>query len=756
LSCGCVAALFIEILVSGKPLYGSDFSSYFRPVLAFVQDHVKRHGELPFWNPYLFSGTPMIGNIQACLFYPLSFLYYLMPTDIAYGYSTLLHFVLGLAFMYLFMRSLGVKRVGCALSGIVFILNGYLMAHLFAGHLSLVQNYIWIPLIFFFLNRFVQGARLWDALWAGLTLGVQILGGFPQIAFYTILASSLLILVGGVFARKREQRSPFKLGAGWSLFVLTGFALAAIQVLPTYEFTTLSTRGGGISYEMATYESLHPAELLAFVLPDLFGNATDGTYWRGREFWHFWESCGYVGLLPLFFLFVRGPQFSWVRVFAGSLILISLFLALGKYNPLYPLVYRLPGFSSFRLPVQILFLYVTGVAILSGLGLSRMLEGDWRLTRGFWIFSTLSGLLLTSALVGLLFFRFEFFLTLFRNFSEGPVTHANLSLLYERMSSTISKACLIFFVSLFLLLLARRRKIGAVLLTSLACLIVFVDLYTFVSPFVRTHEFATAQEKSRLLSQLSTAAQTGRVAASDRLFSTNDGLLYRFPSIQGYDPLILKKYVNFVLYSQGFPPNDHVVNLQDVPDPQEKLITLLNVRQVVSGGQVEKMENAVPYAFLVPNALVKPEDHALEFMRSVEFDPLKTVVFTEQTKHAQSLAESARPFEGSCHLLSHGPEEIRFRVSCNQPAYLVMSEIWYPGWVASVSGQEEEVLCGNYLFRAVAVNQGTHEVIVRFVSWPFRIGALLSAATLGFGVFFGWRGRRGRSFNASQEKASAA
>ncbi len=602
--------LFREVLFTGRCLYGSDFVLQFYPWKKFVFDHLQSQGSLPFWNPYLFSGSPLIPNIQVSLFYPLGFLYYLMPPDIAYGYSTLLHFVLGSGFMYLFMRSLGVHPVGCLFSAIVFMFNGYFMGHLFAGHLSFVQNYIWIPLIFFFLNRFLQRASLCDAIGAGFSLGFQILGGFPQIAFYTILASSMFFLVSGVLTRRKTQKvSPFKLGAGWVLFIFLGFALAAVQVLPTYEFTTLSTRGGGISYTMATYESLHPKELLAFLLPDIFGNPIDGTYWRSHDLWHFWESCGYVGILPLFLLFVRGDghQLIRVRALAVILILFSLFLALGKYNPLYPFIYRLPGFSSFRLPTQIIFLYVFSVAVLSGLGLSSIMDGEWRFTRGFWIFSTLSGLLLVAVLVGLTFFSLEFFYALFKNFSEGPVTHANLSLLYERISHSIHKSALIFFLALFLPLLAKRRRLSPSIFSFLACAVVFVDLYLFGAPFVRTYQFVTSPEKQHLLSQLSQTPVKGRVVTLDSRFSTNDGLRYRFPSIQGYDPLILKKYVDYVLMSQGYPPQDHVVNLYEVSAPQVKLIKLLNARQVVSGGQVKELENEIPYAFLVPNGTVKSQ-----------------------------------------------------------------------------------------------------------------------------------------------------
>ncbi len=106
--------------------------------------------------------------------------------------------------------------------------------------------------------------------------------------------------------------------------------------------------------------------------------------------------------------------------------------------------------------------------------------------------------------------------------------------------------------------------------------------------------------------------------------------------------------------------------------------------------------------------------------------------------------------------MSYSTEKIRFRISCNQPSYLVMSEIWFPGWVASLDGEDRDVICGNYLFRVVPVEEGDHEVIVSFFSWPFRIGAIVSLATLLCGVWFLWRYKRRNSFKGLRENLSGA
>jgi hypothetical protein len=736
----CTLVFFAKFLLSEESLYGGDFVLYFYPLKKFILDEMLRTATLPLWNMYQFSGIPLIGNIQASLFYPLGFLYYLMTPDIAYGYSTMVHCLTGSVLMFLLMRSMSMSPTGSFFGAIVFAFNGYFMGHLYAGHLSFMQNYIWIPLAFLFLHRFTRSKRLSAAVMAGLILGVQILGGFPQIAFYTLLASTLFILYETVSGWSHQSgREVMRLGSGLVLFLLLGFGLAAVQVLPTFEYTRLSTRAGGISYAMATYESLHPKEVLAFFLPDLYGNPVDQTYWRSREFWHFWESCGYVGILSLFLLFVKGDGANkkWEGGFFVFLAAFSIFLALGKYNPLYPLIYRMPGFNSFRIPAQIIFLYVFSVAVLSGMGLGKIAAGEWSFRRGYALFAWLTGGVLVIAVLGLHLFPFHFFSFLFQNLSEGPVTHADLSLLYGRVSASVDRAALFFSLSLFLLWAVKTRRLGVSLFGALACTIIFVDLYLFGAPFVKTHEFVTHDDKRRLLDQLPSNPVDGRVVTTDPLFKTNDGLEYEFPSILGYDPLILKRYAEFFLSSQDLPPDDHVVNLSGITDPQAKLLKLLHVRQWVSGGHVINMENSMPYAFFVKEAVVKEHDEILPYLKSDAFDPMKVVVLErEPAPGGITKAGQVEPLNASCRVVSYSLEKIGLKASSNLPGYLVVSEVFYPGWRASVDGRNVEIRRGNFLFRVIPLEAGEHEIRLSFVSWPFRIGAVVSLLVLSLSLCF--------------------
>jgi hypothetical protein len=522
------------------------------------------------------------------------------------------------------------------------------------------------------------------------------------------------------------------------VIICTGFGFAAVQVLPTLEFTQLSTRAGGVDYAFATYESLHPKEMLAFILPDIFGNAVDQTYWRSIETWHFWETCGHVGILPLMLLFIRVENRSTrrLRLFFLLLIALSLFLALGRYNPLYPIIYKLPGFNSFRIPAQIIFLYVLGIAVVSGIGMDRIFKDNWHTNRGFIPFLSLFGLLLLFFVTGLILFRYDLFFHLFRNFAEGPVTHANMADLYGRMSSSVYKGALIFFGASLLFFMLKKKRIYPWVLNILFPAIVMADLYLFGSGFIQPYQFNNSSKEKSAVEELMRGSAKERIVTLSDMFRTNDGLQYGFPSILGYDPLIIRRYVHYVLSSQDQKPVDHVVNLGHVERPGAKLLKLLHLKKAVYESGIDVLDNEIPYAHIVNQAVIKPLDTVLSFMKSAEFDPMTMVVFEPQYQPVLFSPTGNGAPEGSYKILEYNHENIRLSVSTNKPSYLILSEIFYPGWKATVDGEETDILQGNFLFRVIPLRKGEHEVHMFFVSWPFRIGMIVSLLTLTVSLWF--------------------
>ena len=72
------------------------------------------------------------------------------------------------------------------------------------------------------------------------------------------------------------------------------------------------------------------------------------------------------------------------------------------------------------------------------------------------------------------------------------------------------------------------------------------------------------------------------------------------------------------------------------------------------------------------------------------------------------------------------------------PAYLVMSDVYYPGWTATIDDQPTTLYPANFAFRAVLVPPGEHRVAFTFEPVTWRVGLIISAVTvaglIGFGV----------------------
>jgi hypothetical protein len=174
-----------------------------------------------------------------------------------------------------------------------------------------------------------------------------------------------------------------------------------------------------------------------------------------------------------------------------------------------------------------------------------------------------------------------------------------------------------------------------------------------------------------------------------------------------------------------------VVNLSGIHDPEAKLLKLLNVRQVVSEGRVRSVDPGVPYAYLVRNAVEKPAEGILAYMKSAAFGPKDSVVLEKEdiarrppeTLHKESL-------DAYCTITGYASDRITLKTRSSSAVYLVLSEVFYPGWTAVVDGRKEEVMCGNYLLRVIPLGIGDHEVMLCFVSWPFRVGGMISLVTL--------------------------
>jgi hypothetical protein len=108
------------------------------------------------------------------------------------------------------------------------------------------------------------------------------------------------------------------------------------------------------------------------------------------------------------------------------------------------------------------------------------------------------------------------------------------------------------------------------------------------------------------------------------------------------------------------------------------------------------------------------------------FDPDNEVLIDGVTPAPPVAAGSP----ASVRVLQDDPERVRIGVETDHPGFLVLADSYAPGWRVRVDGREAPLLRGNFLFRAVALDQGKHRVAMIYRPNSLILGAALSAIGL--------------------------
>lgn len=181
--------------------------------------------------------------------------------------------------------------------------------------------------------------------------------------------------------------------------------------------------------------------------------------------------------------------------------------------------------------------------------------------------------------------------------------------------------------------------------------------------------------------------------------------------------------------------------------------------------------DAMPQAYFVKNwRLAETESDALELLMKEQFQPALEAVFEESggmpktLKAAETVTESpdgpaSEPAvleRANCQVKSVSRPDINsvvVQTSSQEKAILILTDVYYPGWVALLDGHPVNLLRANYLMRAVEVPPGNHSVSFNYQPVTFLLGLSLAALTflVGFVVTVVGFVRRAAEFKRAEE-----
>jgi hypothetical protein len=162
-------------------------------------------------------------------------------------------------------------------------------------------------------------------------------------------------------------------------------------------------------------------------------------------------------------------------------------------------------------------------------------------------------------------------------------------------------------------------------------------------------------------------------------------------------------------------------------------------REVRRDQNVAVLENtaAFPRAFLVPRARIAPSGASLELLESQPFAPREEVILAAETPPVsltplvmRAPGRAAPAPEGQVRIERYAPREVTVHVASPAPAFLMVTDTFYPGWHAYLDGQEQPVLRGDFVFRVVEVPAGSHQIVFRFEPDSVLVGLAVSLGTL--------------------------
>ena len=306
---------------------------------------------------------------QVMTWYPPAFLLSLVPGT--WNVFMLLAYVAGSSFMYGYIYTLTKSRFAALISGLIYGMSGFMIAHL--GHAVIVHAAAWIPLIIWALEMQRQKLTAKWLIIGSLALTLSFLGGHSQIFFYGLIVSIAYALALGWSAPAGRWGYYFSA----ALMMILGVSLAAVQIIPTAE---LVRQGGRVGYSFQDFvsHSLPPRQALTMIFPAVFGGVREpgaSTYFGVVNQT---ELSGYLGLLPLILAAVgivaarRRP----IPVFWLCVGVLAFFLVMGDATALARLIYHVPVLDSFRAPARHFIELTLAISALSGLGVAAIIRGE--------------------------------------------------------------------------------------------------------------------------------------------------------------------------------------------------------------------------------------------------------------------------------------------------------------------------------------------------------------------------------------------
>jgi hypothetical protein len=702
------------------------------PALAYIHQSFQA-GSFPLWNPLEGLGLPAAGSAGLGYMFPVHWLTFgLLPPMVAWHLELAAILLISALSCYAVFRRATGSDEAAALSATAWTFAGWSAAYL------QLPSYAWtlalFPLILLGIERTREGKRL-APLQVGVCVALSLTVGHLQ-----VLAPAIAVAVIWTLWRARPQALAI------ALSMLCGLMMAAYHLVPMVELLIKSERPR-IPIGMILSALMLPREFLGMVFPTLMGQPSDNFYFgtllahpviNGRE------HCVYAGMIPLWLACLA----VWRRARPssrpiGAAVLTGLLFA--GAPPLYQALCTVLPPLLFLTPTRFLPLVLFGTCLLCGQGWASLKERPLQTREAAGLVGLLSAFLL-----GALCFIVPAS-TLSQDFQEwllrmathnyaakppyfegdfGPVFVSRVTQHFSLASPAIAVAMLVLAGSVVLLLAHRGKRMPFAPVLGLLCL----EVATFFSVMNTTVPAAAYFPHNPDVDFLARGSRLEQVQPPTRVMGLGTGPYPNLLLIEGIDNLEAYETAHPGDYRAVIDALNHgfQLNHQDglyVGDDKlgDATLDVLGIGKLMNAPRTWDQRYGPPTyqgaglaiqdrpsalrAYTVDKYRVLDRAQAMKAIMAAGFQPRAEVLLDAPPSY-QSPAGPAHFQAVETRLYS--AQEVDLEVASQVPTMLVLTDLEFPGWSATVNGKPAPIRKAYGFARAVELAAGASKVSFTF------------------------------------------
>lgn len=728
-----------------NPLISDVFSQFFLWKYLAIESIKSFHW--PLWNPYSFMGNPLLATYHSAVLYPVNILL-LLPKY--YGWALFIYsqtLIASLTF-YLFISLFTKSNIAKFSGAVIYSLGGLMTTWLELG--TAVHAMAWLPLALYAVQKFLDKLQFRFILLLILSLSLIVLSGNVQVTTY----SYITIFLYGILVSCRKKAFYRNL-LFLSIALILSISITALQILPSYDLLQKSIRQTESYSAEENFGLLNRRDLFKFFIADYFGNPVTRNYWGDLNYS---ETSPFLGTLTLSLLI-----YSVIKVktkeskFFLLLLIASLILAFDNSLSRFLYQIKIPLLTS-SYASRMLFMTILSSAILAALALNHAIKNNnftYFFKISIWSWASIFGVILGTLLV-------KFIIWSIIDLTPSDVRYINAysnsrDYTLNNFDIAIKNSLVPFAIlSLFIFLSFLTRKVR--LMPFLIFLFLFFDLGRYFlkfNPFVTNHLIFPKTPALEFLQKQEGFFRVGREHAE--ILPPNTWATYNLYSYEGYDPIYLNRYGQFVHFLNGgdlrtgnstryaeissnySSPYLDAANAkyfvaifrdqkgripEDLPYYKVKETGYKLVFRDKSTAVLENPD-AVDRVYFAKEAIFSNDQEIKnKMMTDKSFDPRTTLLLSKD------LGISSVTGKGKAEITQYSENEVKIKTQTNSDEVLVLADQFEEGWVATIDGNETTISPANLIFRAIKLSKGNHEVILKYTPKSFNIGLKISLITI--------------------------